>query len=405
MKKSFLLLILPLLLCSCGEKIRETSSGRMEFVSLSDIKIDDGFWKPFYLIHRDITLPLCVEWTENHFDSTMVSKAAQGIAYSLQFEKDPQLAARRGTWVTRLKNETVQQQSVEDTCEVSRSVSEFFNAAEQLRLSGDGKYADDLEQILYNKVLPGISLKGDSFSSDLPESSEGEWQRKTLEDTPGSAMDLFRAIPYVGNITYGTSKDALWVNLYIGGEAKVKVTGKDVTVHQTTTYPWDGYAALTLELPKPLKAEVRLRIPAWCADFTLSVNGSPANARIDSGYAVLSRKWRDGDKIELVLDMPVNISDADFMGKVDQDQRTIRRGPIIYCMEYADNQDGFESLHLSEDTEFQMEMLPKKKWWGHELMRITAKTSGAPDIVLIPYFAWGNRTPGKMRVLYMYEIT
>ena len=399
MKRLVLISLFSLLLCSCGDR----DPHKMTFVNMSSLEIKDDFWTPYYLIHKDITLPLAVSWTERHFDSPMVYKATEGIAYSLQFEKDPELAVKRGTWMTRLKNETVQQQSVEDTCEVSRSVSEFFDAAEQLRISGDGKHADDLEQILYNKVLPGISLKGDSFFSDLPESSEGEWQRKTWEDTPGSAMDLFRAIPYVGNITYGTSKDALWVNLYIGGEAKVKVAGKDVIVHQTTTYPWDGYAALSLQLPKPVKAEVRLRIPSWCEDFTINVNGNAVSARIEAGYAALNRKWQDGDNIELVLDMPVKIVDSNVFGDVDGNTRTVRRGPVYYCMEEADNQGSFESLHLSEDTKFRMEKLPKEKWWGHEIMRITAKTPDSESLTFIPYFAWGNRTPGKMRLYIPYQ--
>ena len=370
----------------------------MIFVSMSSLEIKDDFWTPYYLIHKDITLPLAVSWTESHFDSPMVYKAAEGIEYSLQFEEDTDLKVKRSTWMTRLNNETGQRRAAPDTCDVSRAVSKVFSDAEQLRVSGDGRYADELEQIIYNEVLPGISLKGDSFFSDIPESSDGEWRRKAWDETPGSAMDMLRVIPYIGNIAYATSKDALWVNFYIGGKTKVKVAGKDMTVHQTTMHPWDGYTALTLELPKPVKAEVRLRIPSWCKDFTLSVNGGAESARMEGGYAVLSRKWQDGDNIELVLDMPVEIADAAFLGKKEDGKRVLQRGPIVYCIEEKDNPAGLESLSLSKNMEFSMEMLPKTEWWGHELMRITAKTPDSESLTFIPYFAWGNRTPGKMRV-------
>lgn len=399
MKKYLLLFVFPLLLCACSEK-RQEDAGRMEFVSFSDIRVDkDDFWNPYFLIHKDITLPLAVSWTESHFDSPMVSKAIESIAYSLQFEKDTELAVKRSSWVTRLKNETGQRQAVTDTCEVSRAVSEVFNYADQLRTSGDGKFADNLEQTLYNEVLPAISLKGDSFLSNIPTSSDGEWQRKAWDETPGSAMDLFRIIPYLGNIVYGTSKEALWVNLYMSGNAKVKFVGEDIIVHQTTSYPWDGYVALRLELPKPLKAEIRLRIPSWCEDFTLSVNGrSDESVKVDAGYAVLNRKWQDGDNIELVLDMPVETVDTASFGKKEEGKRAVRRGPIVYCIEEMDNPVGFDTLFLSKNMEFGLEKLPKAAWWGHSLMRITAKTPDAGVLTFMPYFAWGNRGPGKMRV-------
>ncbi|MBR3440786.1 MAG: glycoside hydrolase family 127 protein [Bacteroidales bacterium] len=404
MKKYFLIVILPLLICACSEK-RQEDAGRMEFVSFSDIRVDkDDFWTPYFLIHKDITLPLAVSWTESHFDSPMVPKAIEGIAYSLQFEKDTELAVKRSTWVTRLKNEAGQRQFVADTCEVSSAVTKVFNDADLLRISGDGNYADNLEQTLYNEVLPAISLKGDRFFSKSPLSSSGNFSRLTWEETQGSAMDLFRIIPYLGNIVYGTSKEALWVNLYMSGNAKVKFAGEDIIVHQTTTYPWDGYVALQLELPKPLKAEIRLRIPSWCEDFTLSVNGrSDESVKVDAGYAVLSRKWQDGDNIELVLDMPVKTVDATYFGKKEEGKRAVRRGPIVYCIEEKDNPFGFDTLYLSKNMEFGLERLPKAEWCGHSLMRITAKTPDAGVLTFIPYFAWGNRDPGKMEVLVPYQ--
>ena len=150
MKKYFLILIFPLLLCACSEK-RQEDAGRIEFVSFSDIRVDkDDFWNPYFLIHKDITLPLAVRWTESHFDSPMVPKAIEGIAYSLQFEKDTELAVKRSTWVTRLKNEAGQRQAAADTCEVSRAVSEVFNDADLLRISGVGEYAAADEIVVGN---------------------------------------------------------------------------------------------------------------------------------------------------------------------------------------------------------------------------------------------------------------
>jgi DUF1680 family protein len=146
-----------------------------------------------------------------------------------------------------------------------------------------------------------------------------------------------------------------------------------------------------------VKAAVRLRIPAWCKDFTVSVNGKAMTAAVDKGYVVLPRKWADGDVVELVLAMPVEEVAADPRVKEDVGKRAIQRGPVVYCLEEVDNPDGFDDLRLTEDASFELSALPKRQWWGFEMKRITAKT-GTQELSFIPYFAWDNREAGKMKV-------
>ena len=396
MKKVVLAFILPFLLFACARH-RQDSVNRMETANLFDYKIEDDFWTPYYYIHKDVTLPLCVRWTENHFDSTAVSKAVEGMAYSLLFENAPELKVMRSNWSTRLSNGEVSAQHYPDTSEVNSLVSLYFSEAKELMTSGDGSHADNIESVFFNKLLAGLSLKGDSYFTDLPAFSAVGMRRLTFEETPSTALDLFRAIPSLGNFAYGTSKDALWVNFFVGGEMKVNMAGQEMTVSQTTSYPYDGYVALQLGLQKPLKAEIRIRIPSWCGDFTFSVNGTAVNVPVESGYAVLRRKWCDGDNVELVLDMPVTLMSSCVFG-VEEGKRAVCRGPLVYCAEEVDNPSGIDSSRLSKDTVFSLDVLPKADWWGHELMRITAKTPDSESLTFIPYFAWGNRTPGKMRV-------
>ena len=398
MKKNILIFILPLLLCSCGDELQE-NAGRMKFVSLSDIKVDDDFWLPYFYIHKDVTLPICVSWAESHIDSSLVSKAVEGIGYSLQFEKDPELSVRRASLITSLKSQSGVHQPFSESCDVSASVSRLFSDARYLKMTGDGKYAEDLEQTMLNKVLPCVSLKGDRFFSYSPTSFEGGYQRQSIEDNPAAAMELFRALPSVGNYVYGTSKDALWVNLYMGGDAGIKVAGENIVVHQSTSYPWDGDVVLQLELKRPVKTDIRLRIPSWCKDYTLTVNDSVIEKAImDAGYVILARKWCDGDRIELILDMPVEVVDSGLLGEIEAGKRILKRGPLVYCIEEADNPEAFDTLYLSDGLEYRLDKLPKKEWWGHELMRISAQLSESRSLTLIPYFAWGNRAPGKMEV-------
>ena len=282
-------------------------------------------------------------------------------------------------------------------CETCASVGMVLWNWRMLQFTGDGKYADVMERSLYNGALAGISLKGDRFFYVNPLESEGDHHRQAWYGCACCPSQICRFLPSVGNYVYGTSEGSLWVNLYMGSETTVKLQGKDIRVKQETTYPWEGGTKLTLGLDKPVKTEIRLRIPAWCKDYTLSVNGKAVTAPVEKGYAVLAGKWADGDVVELILAMPVEEVAADPRVKEDAGKRAIQRGPIVYCLEEADNPEGFDSLRLTEDAQFDLVPLDKHQWWGHALTEITAH-AGAQTLTFIPYFAWDNRAAGKMKV-------
>ena len=282
-------------------------------------------------------------------------------------------------------------------CETCASVGMVLWNWRMLQLTGDGKYADVMERSLYNGALAGISLKGDRFFYVNPLESEGNHHRQAWYGCACCPSQIARFLPSVGNYVYGTSEDALWVNLYMGSETTVKLRNRDIRVKQETSYPWDGYMKLTLGMDKPVKAAVRLRIPAWCKDFTVSVNGTAMTAPVQNGYAVLDRKWADGDAVELVLAMPVEEVAADPRVKEDVGKRAVQRGPLVYCLEEVDNPDGFDELRLTEEAEFEVNPLDKRQWWGHPLMQIKAK-AGGKTLTFLPYFAWDNRDAGKMKV-------
>ena len=401
MNKCLYALIASMMLLACGES-RHESAKRMDPVNMSDIKIKDDFWTPYLLTHKDVTLPICVDWIEDHFDSAMVAKVSEGIEYSLQFEDDPELKVKRSGWITRIRNKSEYHLPEIERREINDRVSELFREGDSLLLRKDGTYADKMEQLLYNKVLAGITLKGDLYFSELPSSSNGNWSRQNWEETPSCAADLFRAIPSMANYAYATTKGTLWVNFFIGGRAKITVDREEIIVDQVTSYPWDGYMSLRLGVQKPTNADIRIRIPSWCEDFTLTVNGNVVNAPVKAGYAALSGKWQNNDSIELILDMPVKVIDECLFGK-KEGTRAVCRGPLIYCAEEIDNPSWADNLKLSPKTDFKLEDLPKRDWFGHPLTRIKASDSGMRSLSMIPYFAWGNRAPGKMEVFIPYD--
>ena len=180
----------------------------------------------------------------------------------------------------------------------------------------------------------------------------------------------------------------------MGNTAEVKVNGKNVTLTQETNYPWEGAVALTVGTKSPVKTQMRMRIPEWCKSYTLAVNGTAVDVPVDKGYAVIDRKWKNGDKIELVLDMPVEVVAADPRVKENEGRRALQRGPLVYCLEEADNKVDYDQLRISEDASFSTEFKPD---FLRGVVTITAQT-GSQTLNYIPYYSWDNREPGRMQV-------
>jgi DUF1680 family protein len=276
-------------------------------------------------------------------------------------------------------------------CETCASVGMVFWNWRMNQFTGDAKYIDVLERSMYNGALAGISLKGDMFFYVNPLASHGNHHRQAWYGCACCPSQVSRFLPSIGNYIYGVSDKALWVNLYIGNSAEFEVGGKTLKIQQTTDYPWNGTIEITLS--SPLKKELRLRLPEWCKAWSISVNGEKITPSTEKGYAVLNRKWQEGDKITLSLDMPVEVVAADPRVKEDVGKRAIQRGPLVYCAEQVDNAD-FDKVALNPATTFSYS-------FDAELLNgvetITA-TSENGQFTLIPYYAWDNREAGEMKV-------
>ena len=278
-------------------------------------------------------------------------------------------------------------------CETCASVGMVLWNWRMNQFTGDAKYVDVLERSLYNGALAGISLEGDRFFYVNPLESLGGHHRQAWYGCACCPSQICRFLPSIGNYVYGVSDDALWVNLYLGNDAQVNVGGKKISVNQDTGYPWDGGVRITLGLKGTLGKDIRVRIPGWCKDYFITVNGNVVEAPVDKGYAVLTGKWRDGDIIYLQMEMPAEMVAADPRVKEDEGRRAVQRGPLVYCMEEIDNPD-YENLRLDKDSVFEAKWEPGLL---HGLMALST-TCGDRTVKLIPYYAWDNREAGRMQV-------
>lgn len=260
----------------------------------------------------------------------------------------------------------------------------------------DAKYADLYEESMYNALLGSVDLEAKNFYYQNPLDSRGP--RYPWHNCPCCVGNIPRALLMVPTWTYVKDRNGLYVNLFLGSTINVeKVAGTDVQMVQKTDYPWSGDVAITVNPAKTAKFKIHIRVPdrsvselysstpASNGITSLSVNGKKIKPKIEKGYAVIDRKWKAGDKIELKL--PVAIQRIKGSDKIaaTRGQVALRYGPLIYCVEAADQELG---KVLSPQAPLTTE------WKGDLLGGVTvikgSWADGSP-LTAIPYYARDNR--------------
>jgi DUF1680 family protein len=282
-------------------------------------------------------------------------------------------------------------------------------------LTGDAKYTDVMELSLYNAVAAGVSLTGDLFCYATPLASRGDFTRSRWFAVPCCPTTISRFLPSLGQYVYSKSADGLWVNLFIAGQAKTDLPSGKVTLRQTTTYPWDGNVQIAVQPEKPAEFTLHVRLPGWASKPALRVNGATVSPPVVRGYAAIKRLWTIGDTVELTLPIEVQRLKAHPQVLTAQGRIALRRGPLIYALEQADNPAPVREVVVPATAAIEskldpslaggvvtltMEGLahPASKWDG----RLYQPASTAPPqrvgLRAVPYAIWGNRGAGEMAV-------
>jgi len=292
--------------------------------------------------------------------------------------------------------------------------------ARLVQFAGDGKYADVIEQTLYNGFISGVALDGKHFFYENPLASPGDHHRTEWFVCPCCPPNLGRILASVGNYFYSTGTHALWVHLYAQSTATMTVNDEPVQVRQVTQYPWDGQITLTLSLAQARPFTLHLHIPGWCDQWSIQINGAPLKFDMPpvNGYLAITRTWRPDDTVELNLAMFVQSVWAHPSVRQMQGRLALQRGPIIYALEGVDhgniNLDRI-ALEPAQIEQFTAEHRPdflggvtvlhgtgsviEESGWDDQLYRRNQPLETQPiDVMAIPYCTWDNRAPGGMRV-------
>lgn len=310
--------------------------------------------------------------------------------------------------------------------ETCASIGLLFFAQRMLKAEVNRSYADTMEQALYNTVLGGMNREGNRFFyvnplQVVPETCLGNPERFHVKPERQKWFacaccppNIARTLPDLWEYLYTAEEDTVYAHLFMGSEAKIQLESGTLKIVQTTEYPWRGTVCFqaSSDTEKPLT--LAIRIPAWSKTWTLKTDGQETEAVIqDNGYIYIERNFKDGVVLEVELDMEPRFVQSNRRVHYNAGKVAIIRGPLVYCIEEADNgkylselsvdiQKGLtekESDELGTCVVLEGKGIQRKNGTeGEELYALCAIEEEPVDIKAVPYFLWNNRGLGEMQV-------
>lgn len=312
--------------------------------------------------------------------------------------------------------------------ETCASVGLIFFAHRIFLIEQDSSYYDVVEQTLYNNIIGSMSLDGRSYFYVNPlevvpkacekrhDTQHVKAQRQRWFGCACCPPNVARLLSSIGKYVYAHSANELYVNLYISNEYELNMNGDEVKIYINSEYPFGDNVFIKIDTKKPVYFDLKLRIPKWCESFKVYINDREEGEIVkEKGYIVLSRIWNGNDEILLKLTtLPKKIRShprvIDNIGKI-----AIMKGPILYCLEEADNGPNLHELFISKDSKLELKFEPEilnglyviyadgfridEEDFGDELYRDEYEYKLLPvKLKFIPYYAWANRGKGEMRV-------
>ncbi|MBV9126114.1 MAG: glycoside hydrolase family 127 protein [Planctomycetes bacterium] len=262
-----------------------------------------------------------------------------------------------------------------------------------LRLTGEARYGDEIERIIYNALLAAQSpVKGNVcyFTPLSGHKPYGEVSHGIPPDVSCCASSLPRGIGLIPYTLAGLDAGSPAIVLYNPETMSFPVRADDgqpvtAAIQMTTDFPESGRAVLTVEPSRPAGFTLKLRVPSWCSRYTASVDGQRVAGK-PGQFLDLHRTWKTGDKIDVVMDMPVQVlkgGDQEPLGKRYPHKVALQRGPQV----------------LAQDSQVTGSSFPKG-WVGTQIYGIRVPQAGKDvKLILVPY-ADAGQNGGQYQALF-----
>lgn len=328
--------------------------------------------------------------------------------------------AERFTFDYDLPNDT----AYTETC---ASIGFMFWMQRMLLIEANSRYADDMERVLYNGVLSGIALDGTKYFyvNPLEVLPEAVQKRFDLDHVKAQRVQWFgcaccppniaRLVTSIGQYIYTVNAHSIYTQMYIGGEVTLNLKDGKVRLIQTTNYPWEGYVKIQVNTEIKEIFTLALRIPGWCKQQKVAINGKYLDFLInEKGYLLITKVWGEEEIVEIEFDMPVQLVKANPKVRECAGKFAIMRGPLVYCIEEIDNGSNLSALSIELNSKFNVKfdselfggtMIIQAEGYREnegakeqELYSVAGDDDIPVQIIAVPYSMWGNRTSGEMCV-------
>jgi DUF1680 family protein len=322
-------------------------------------------------------------------------------------------------------------------CETCAAIGSLMWNWRLLLISGESRYADLIERTLYNGILSSPGIDGQHYFYVNPLMMRNSGQMR-MSSTPLDSRlytvrpewhyvaccppNVMRLLATLSHYLATYDHEGIQIHQYASADIAAELdVGGTVALRMETDYPWSGVVHITVAETPSDDWTLRLRIPAWCKGYSLTVDQAPVEQRMATdGYLALTRTWRSGTTVVLDLHMePELIAPNPRIDSV-RGCLAIQRGPLVYCLEDQDQPAGMNLLDIRIDPDQPLQadwntalfggttIVHARGYaldldgWDGALYRTFEGGAGPRrhplTLTAIPYYAWANRGPASMRV-------
>ncbi len=320
-------------------------------------------------------------------------------------------------------------------CETCAAIASIMFSWRMLMITGEARYADLIERTLYNGFLGGLSLDGSKFiyanplqvrEGHVAGGNDGDYARKSWFHCACCPPNVMRTLSSLEHYVVLSSAGEVRLHQFIPGTYSAGVAGGEATLRVDTEYPWEGTVTVTVESAPGGAWGLGVRVPHWADGASVTVNGDADATVPQDGWLTVAREWSAGDVMVLEVPLDVRFTRADPRVDTDRGAVALERGPLVYCIEAVDN-PGHRLDDVIIDTgsapvvERNAGLLggvttitaqattrprPTESWWPYSSDAAVRADTGEPSttaLAAVPYFVWGNREEGAMRVFIPAE--
>lgn len=305
--------------------------------------------------------------------------------------------------------------------ETCAQIGHFMWAWRMLLLTGDCRYADGMEWILYNGLRSGVSLAGDEYFYMNPLAYDRPYQRSAWHGCTCCPPNVQRVLAQLTGYFMNVAPGEVWIHLYDACTADLTLPeGPQVKLTVDTRYPWEETVTISLEVAQPCEFALKLRIPDWASGAVAMLNGTHMATGEPGKYLTLKRTWKTGDTVTLSFPMPLRAVSCNPRVAENREAVALRRGPLVYCVESTDHDADLADLAVPL-VEGGLPADWQAVWRGDRLGGVVtlegpgcvATASAAQPLyhngafatgctptplTAIPYYAWANRGVSAVRV-------